>query len=103
VIVKIPKEIKIGAFPYKVGFVPNLLVTESRMGECNHVQLKIGIDPIIPDITKASTLIHEVLHLIDRNSKCDLGEDNMERIANGMTEFLYNNLDIEFGWSEFEL
>lgn len=101
-IVKVPGEIKIGIYPYTLEAVKDLKLKQGSWGVTNLVTKEIRIDSNLPQIELNQTLIHEVLHIISANYQCALDEDNVERIANGLSEFLFDNLGIEFDWSGVE-
>ena len=98
--VKIPKEIKIGVYPYRVIPTPHLKLNKGNWGTTNHTEKTIVLDSALPSLELNQTLIHEVLHIISVVFMCSLDEDNVERLANGMGEFLFDNLGIEFDWSD---
>ena len=99
--VKIPKEIKIGIYPYKIDLVPNLKLNKGSWGTTNHTEKTIVLDSGLPPLELNQTLIHEVVHIISENFRCLLDEDNVERLANGIGELLFDNLNIEFNWDEY--
>ncbi len=98
--IKIPREIKIGLYPYSVEAISQLKLNEGCWGVSNHVRRKIKIDSGLPLLERNQTLIHELIHVISESFRCSLDEDNAERLANGMGEFLFDNLGIEFDWSD---
>ena len=100
--VKIPEIIKIGIYPRRVIYKPYLKVDEGYDGLINHRLETIEVDPVLPKARRDACLIHEVVHLVDKNYDCHLGEDDISRIANGVAEFLFNNLGIEFDWKDIK-
>ena len=98
--VKVPKEIKIATHPYKVAYDSHLRHDEACYGQVNHRNQKINIELSVPLSVKNQTLIHEIVHIVDKVYVCRMDEDDLERISNGMAELLFNNLNIEFDWSE---
>ncbi len=100
--VKVPKEIKIGVYPYTVELVPNLKLNKGNWGTTNHTEKTIVLDSALPSVELAQTLLHEVFHVVSVVFMCGLDEDNVERLANGMGEFLFDNLNIEFDWSSVQ-
>ncbi|KKN16940.1 hypothetical protein LCGC14_0970980 [marine sediment metagenome] len=97
--VKIPREIKISIYPYSVKLVPHLKLEEGNWGTTNFVRRTLGIDSDLPLLERNQTLLHEVFHIISASFLCGLDEDNVERLANGIGELLFDNLGIEFDWS----
>ena len=99
--VKIPKEIKIGTLDYTITLDPYIWKEDAQKGQVNYMKLTIKLDPQIPESQRSLTLIHEVIHIVCDNYNVHLDEDDVDRLAHGIGEFLFNNLDIEFDWSEF--
>ena len=100
--IKIPSSIKLGVYPYKIRFKPNLKVDEGFHGAIQRRTEEINIEPTISKPMRDVTLLHEVGHHIDLIYECGLSEENISRFANGMAEFLFNNLEIEFDWSDIK-
>ena len=96
--VKVPQKIKIGLYPYGVEAVPDLKLKEGVWGVSNHVKREVRVDSHLPLLERNQTLLHEVIHIISQGFMCSLDEDNVERLANGIGEFLFDNLGIEFDW-----
>ena len=46
------------------------------------------------------TFLHEIIHMASINYEAGLNEEDVSRMANGLFEFLYYNLDIVLDWSE---
>jgi len=100
--VKIPSEIRIATHPYDIVLNPHLHSEESRLGVCNHraQRIEIETDQCSSDLTVS--LIHEIIHVIGRTYNCDVSDPDVDRIAQGMAEFLFNNLGIEFDWQDIK-
>jgi len=96
---KIPPVIKIGIYPYRVDLVPNLKLNKGNWGTTNHTEKTIVLDSGLSLLELNQTLLHEVFHVVSVVFVCALDEDNVERLANGMGELLFDNLNIEFDWS----
>ena len=96
--VKIPKRIK----NFTVVYTPNLIVDDGDYGQVWFRKELIRIDPCMPLLHRDRSLIHEVLHTIDRDYKCHLDDDNVDRIAGGFLDFLRNDLGIEFNWDNIK-
>ena len=97
--IKVPGQIKVGAHNAKVVFTSNLKVDDGWKGCYNQRLGLIQVDPV-GGADKDKTLMHEVVHMVDLNYECGLDEVNISRIANGITEFLQNNLGIAFSWAD---
>ena len=100
--IKVPQKIRISAEDYEIFFQPHLSVDDAQSGQVWFRKNLIRVDPCFPRSAQFATLIHEVIHIIDRCYKCHLEEDNVERLARGISEFLANNLGIEFDWSDIK-
>ncbi len=99
--VKVPNEIRIGAYKYKVEFNSHLCYDSNWAGSCCHREAKIVVDSLGSRQTLDITLIHEILHMIDKNYSIHIEEDNIDRIACGIMEFL-TSLGIELDWSNIK-
>ena len=97
--VKIPNTIKIATHSYKVVFDANLRHDEASYGQVNHREQIIRLEASIPPSLRDQTLIHEIVHIVDRVYVCRMDEDDLERLSNGIAELLFNNLGVEFDWS----
>ena len=100
--VKVPKEIKIATHVYRVRYDPHMRHDEACYGQVNHREQTIDIETSIPLSVRNQTLIHEIVHIVDKVYVCRMDEDDLERLSNGMAELLFNNLGIELDWSEIE-
>ena len=100
--IKIPKQIKIGVFDYGVVFVPHLCRDEGNRGKINHRKQRIEIEFDNPKSLLDVTFLHELVHQIEAVFGFDLPEEQSDHLAHGFAEFLFNNLDIEFDWSDIE-
>ena len=100
--VKVPRQIPLGAHTYKVVFRPNFLAIDKLTGQVNHHSQVIEIEPILAETEKAQVLMHEQLHIIDNQYSLSLSEADIDRIAEGITEFLLRGLGLEFDWSDIK-
>lgn len=98
--IKVPQVIKIGCYSYKVLFRCNMRNDEGFEGACQHRLDEIAIEPTISPVRKVVVLLHEIIHLIDRNHEINLDDATTSRLANGLTELLLDNLHIEFDWED---
>jgi len=95
--VKVPETLKSGSATYQFKQVEGLIIERDRDGEYRPYQSEIVIDSKLSKQAKTPTLIHEYLHAVDRNYHIGFDEDTIDRVANGMAEFL-QCLDIEIEW-----
>lgn len=98
--VKLPKEIKIGIQKYQLEYLPDEIFNENEFGAAWHRKQKITIDPSSHATQKYTTLIHEVIHLIEKAYCFKLDNGDVDKVASGIGEFLKDNLGIEFDWSD---
>lgn len=96
--IKVPKTIKIGVHEYGIVYNPLLWHEDAMKGCVNHLKQKIEIDPALAPSQKLVTLLHEINHIITDTLRCKLDDDETDRMAQGMAELLFNNLNIEFDW-----
>ena len=97
--IKVPKRIKLGAYCYDLGYESNLATDKHFCGTIRFQRLKINIEPNMPESVKNVTLLHELFEGISDMYRCGLEDENCERLAQGMADFLFNSLGIEFDWS----
>ena len=80
--VKVPLLITVGGHQYKIVFNPKL--GDGYGGGCDHKLQIIDISPNLPQSQMDCSLIHELLHLIDRMYKpIDLNEATIEVLSQG--------------------
>lgn len=100
--VKVPREIKIATHTYRIAFDPHMRHDEACYGQVNHREQVVNIESSVPPSQRDQTLIHEIVHIVDKVYVCRMDEDDLERISNGIAELLFNNLGIEFVWDDIE-
>ena len=100
--VKVPKKIKLGTYLYDLVYEPNLAADKQLCGHIRYQRLKINIEPNMDDSVKNVTLLHELFEGISDIYRCGLEDENCERLAQGMADFLFNSLGIELDWSEIK-
>ena len=98
--VKIPAEIKIGAYEYRLSLDANLREDEERDGTICFRKEEITVAGKAPMMRKNTALIHEVLHLADKNYEMQLNESQICQLSHAVAEFLFNNLGIDLDWSD---
>lgn len=101
--IKIPKEIKILTHTYKIKFDAKELVSSGTGGLTRHLYQQIILDnKAYPPSELNQIFLHEVMHLIERHFCVRLEDVDTDRISEGLAEFLFNNLGIEFDWSNIK-
>jgi len=100
--VKVPKTVKIAAHSYKPFFREHLREEENKNGYINFRTGELAIEPDQTQENLDISLYHEIVHTIDRIYCCEISETDTERIAQGLAEFLKNNLGVELDWSDIK-
>jgi len=100
--IRIPKQIKIGAHSYKVSFNYHLKGMGEADAATQHEWQKVFIAPELPPSQRTVSLLHEVLHIINKIYRCGITEENIDRLSEGLAEFLIDNLQIEFDWANIK-
>jgi len=85
--------ILVGNQEYEVREADPLGWNQGSMGCVNIIESKILINENMNDTQKASTLMHEIIHIIaDQNSlECACSEQEVTILANGVYDFIVNN------------
>ncbi len=98
--VKVPKTIKVLSHTYKVRFDTKDLVANGAMGLTRHLHQEVILDGVnIPPSELNQTFLHELLHIVERHFCLKLGDDDIDRISEGMAVILFDNFGIELDWS----
>ena len=100
--VKVPKRIKIGINTYSVSFLADEVLNDNEFGACWHRKQYITVDPSSHPTQRYTTFLHELIHLIEKSYVFRIEDDNVDRIAQGMGEFMRDNLGIEFDWGDIK-
>jgi hypothetical protein len=79
-----------------------MLLINSNLGEHRPSCSEIAINPDMSSSAKIQTFYHEVMHHINSQYKLGLGEDDIDRLANGWAEFMQKGLGIELDWSDIK-
>jgi len=97
--VKVPKEIKLGIYRYKIKFDKTMQLVSGNVGEHRPSNGEIALAPYMSEPSRIITLNHEVLHHISDQYRMHLDEDAVDRLAFGWAEFM-QSLGIELDWSD---
>jgi len=91
---KIPDKVKVAGIEYKVeickDYTDEMNEAEFR-GKVFFKENKIKLLNSYSIDEKMRTLIHEVLHIIDDNSKIDMSEETIRRVSCGLYQVLKDN------------
>jgi len=99
-IIKVPREIKIGTHTFKVKLDPHLHADEEKYGQINYRTQEIRIWSDAPASTKNEALLHEIIHLAQHVYRVEITDQDIDRIAETIAQFLSDNLHIEFVWDD---
>jgi Zn-dependent peptidase ImmA (M78 family) len=97
-VINAPAQLSVGAHTYKVLF-NQVVYDDGHDATVQHKLQEIWIAPNQPDSRKMSCLLHEYLHIVCQVQRIEMSEDDMDRIAEGMADFL-TKLNISFDWSQ---
>ncbi len=94
-VVRLPKTLKIGYAVYKVRRVKDLRDKDGcpLWGQRKAEAAELLLDAVLTDghPRMFETLLHEAIHEISDQYKVHLSEDNVGRLASGLTAFLQDN------------
>jgi len=100
--VKVPKTIKIGTHTYTIKFNHHLRSDDNKYAEVNHRTQAIDIWADAAVSLKNESLLHELIHIGEFIYRVEINDADVDRLAETVAEFLFNNLDIELDWSDVE-
>lgn len=96
--IKVPKKIQYGCHAYDVFFKDETL--DDYDGDAIHLAQEIRIRKALPPSRRITTFIHENLHPINKIYNCDLREEQIESLCEGLGQLLFSNMGIELDWSD---
>ena len=99
--VGIPRTIRAGVVVGNVYLEKNLSGDDGYKACYNKRTNELLVDADIESGLRDRSFLHEVVHMIDENYGCGLGEEDTSRLANGFLEFLWQ-LGIELDWADIE-
>lgn len=85
------KRLKVGSSVYSVEMKSPIDVAESYCGFIHYNKRKILLDKSLHGAELAETLMHEVVHGIDREIRLHLDEDSADRLARMMIQVIQDN------------
>ena len=99
--IKVPIKLKIASHEYTIKDDEQALKSASTVGEARHIYHDILIDfnRVSSEVTQ--TFLHEYLHCIERFWNVKIDDNDVDRLAEGVA-VLFNNLNIEFDWSDIK-
>ena len=98
--IRVPKEIKIGTHTYRIILDRSIRTDDSRIGETNHRTQEVKIWTEAPLTMKNEALLHEIIHIAEFYFRVSVEDADIDRIAECMCDFLFNNLNLEFDWQD---
>ena len=91
----IPDKVRIAGVDYAIEYKERLIDTESHValvGQIDYDNAKILIEPTVQDKqSQCRTLLHEILHGLERHFKLDFEEDEIDNLANGLYMVIKDN------------
>jgi len=100
--VKIPREIKIGSYKYKIRPKEDMSEEFHVYGMCSARRGMIWVDMIEDRQVKEVTLLHEFVHCIGDVERIEFEEGDIDRIAHCLVRILRDDFGIEFDWSQIK-
>lgn len=89
---RIPKQIKIGAYVYAITFKKNLMFNDRKVaGLCENDKMVITLEEDANKIDKEVAFMHECLHAISYCHEFKLSEKAVEALDHTLVAFLKNN------------
>ena len=86
---KIPESIKVGGHTYKIEWVKNLIRDDANRGCLYWHTHLIKLDDNMAEDTYTVSLLHEIIHSIDRHYCNDhISEDDTASLAEGLFQVL---------------
>lgn len=88
---KLPETIKIGPHTYTVKYEKEFAGNHNALAQSRHKSLEIVVDPDQAATQLADTIIHEILHCINRQIEfTEKGQDVEEKAINALATMLLN-------------
>jgi hypothetical protein len=83
----------VGSACYGVHFLPDVRSDddEKRLGQVHLIGGRIELDANAPFDVIRETLLHEVIHAVDYQTRCELTEDQVFRLSMGLATVLARN------------
>ena len=101
--VKVPRILRLLTHTCEVKFDTKRVVSAGTCGLTRHLYQDITLDnTTLPQSEVDQVFLHEYIHFLERHFCMSLKEDEVERLAEGLAVLLFNDLGLEFDWSEIE-
>ena len=97
--VEVSKTIGIGSYDYRVTFKQRMARDTKMLGTLDSDTQVMELEPDTSQQTKTMTFWHETIEGINDVFHCDLTEENIDRIAQGIVSIMRRDLGIELNWS----
>jgi len=100
-VVLVPSCIQIGGHPYSIKFDQSLQ-DSGDYGTINHRTQEISINPERPESQRGTSLLHEIVHLVNHIYVASkLEDEEIARFSQGMYQAIVS-LGITFDWSNIK-
>lgn len=97
---KVPQTIRVGSRTIAIKYEEGMCQNFQKIGQIRFDQSEMVIDPSMCDESKYQTLFHEIIHAVSDAYSCDISEDNVDRLAEGLVAVLKYDFGIELDWSK---
>ena len=99
VVIKIPKEIKVGSHTYRLWFDEREDDGNFR-GTILHSKREIMLNPKLHQQDLRVTFLHEIVHALNKAYSQNLPEDDVSVLGEALGTLLFSILDIDFDFSD---
>ena len=95
--IKVPSKVYYGCHTFKVFLKDESLPDDEA--QVYHLLQEIRVRDNVPLSRRNVAFIHENIHCINLHYSCDLSEETIEKLAEGLGRLLFSTLGIELDWS----
>ncbi|KKL08927.1 hypothetical protein LCGC14_2570940 [marine sediment metagenome] len=101
--VKVPQEIKLLTHTYRVRFDAKALASAQTGGLIRHLYKEILLDNVAYPLSELNQIfLHELIHVMERHLNITIDDADVDRMAEGFAELLFNGFGIELDWSDIK-
>jgi len=101
--IKVPQEIKLLTHTIKIRFDVKQVISQGTCGITRHLFQDIMLDNLtLPTSELNQVFLHEYIHVIERHFALKLDDNDVERLAEGLSVLLFDSLNIELDWVDIK-
>ncbi len=100
--VNVPQTGRVGSRTIRIKYEENMCQNYHKIGQSRLDSSEMAVDPSFPAESKYQTLFHEIIHAVSDTYSCDLQEDNVDRLAEGLVGVLRYDFGIELDWKNIK-